>query len=108
MKKTHLVSRKSARQMLKEVNREKNLAMYYIRMFLSKKYINLYKVDVLCSLCSTISYLQDSLKKLLSVESLEDKMALPNLEVITLRAYYKEYERFRRILLGLNVSLSLH
>ena len=108
MKKTHLVSRKSAKQMLKEVNREKNLTMYYIRMFLSKKYINLYKADILCSFCSTISYLQDSLTKLLMTEGSEDKMNIPNLEVFTLRAYYREYERFKGILLNLNVSLSLH
>jgi hypothetical protein len=108
MKETNFVSRKSAKQMLKEVSKEKNLVMYYVRMFLSKKYINLYKTDILCSLCSTISYLQDSLRRLLATEGSEDKMDIPNLEVLILRAYYREYEKFKGILLNLNVSLSLH
>ncbi len=108
MEKTHFISKESAKQMLKEISHEKNMAVYYIRMYISKKHTNLKKVDFLCSFCSSITYLQETLKKMIAAESKEDKIEISGLEVLTIRSYYNEYERFRKKLLDYNVSVSLH
>ena len=108
MEKAHFISKQSAKQMLREISHEKNIAIYYIRMYVSKKYTNLKKVDFLCSFCSSITYLQEILKKMIVIESEEDKLEISDLEVLTIRSYYNEYEKFRGKLLDQNVSVSLH
>jgi len=108
MDKTHFISKESTKQMLKEISHEKNIATYYIRMYISKQHTNLRKVDFLCSFCSSITYLQETLRKMIATESKQDKLEISGLEVLTIRSYYNEYERFRKKLLDQNVSVSLH